>query len=268
MNYTEYFGFKNEPFTSDISSKNLLKLPNMVQVKNRFDFVLRGGVFTLTGEVGSGKSTALRWAQSQYHPSQHLLVNVVASCGSIIELYRQICWGLGVETQVSSRAKLLRLMREAVMEITQIKKQRVVVIVDEAHLLRSDIFGELHTVTLFENDSKNLISIILAGLVALQDKLTYRNAQALASRVITKTHLSNLSAEQIKIYLEHHQQIIGGLKKQLFSESAISAIAQHGGGILRKTNHLARGGLIAAATEQAEVVSAEHIRIASTELII
>lgn len=268
MNYTEYFGFKNEPFTSDIVSKNLLKLPNMVQVKNRFDFVLKGGVFTLTGEVGSGKSTSLRWAQSHYHPSEYLLVNVVASCGSVIELYRQICWGLGIETQVSSRAKLLRLMRENIIEITSVKKQKIVVIIDEAHLLRSDVFSELHTVTQFENDSKNLISIVLAGLVALQDKLTYRHAQALASRVITKTHLSNLNADQVKIYLEHHQQIIGGIKKQLFAESAITAIVQHGGGILRKTNHLARGGLIAAATEQCEVVTAEHIRIASTELII
>jgi len=267
MNYSEYFGFKEEPFTSTIGAKSLLKLPNMVQVKERFDYVLKGGIFIITGEVGSGKSTSLRWAQSHYHPSQYLLINVVASCGSIIELYRQICWGLGIETQIANRTKLLRLMREAVIEITQVKKQKIVVVIDEAHLLRSEVFAELHTATQFENDSKNLIAIVLAGLVNLIDKLTYRSALALASRVVTKTHLSNLNSEQIKIYLEHHQQVIGGIKKQLFTDAAITAIVQHGNGILRKTNHLARGGLIAAATEQVESVTAEHIRIASTELI-
>ena len=61
--------------------------------------------------------------------------------------------------------------------------------------------------------------------------------------------------------------MIAGIKKQLFTDAAITAIAQIGGGILRKTNHLARGGLIAAATEQEQVVTAEHVRIASTELI-
>lgn len=267
MNYAEYFGFKEEPFTSDISAKNLLKLPNMVLVKERFDYVLKGGVFVITGDVGSGKSTSLRWTQNHYHPSQYVIINVVATCGSVIEIYRQICWGLGVNVQVSSRAKLLKGLREAVLEITQVKKQKIVIIVDEAHLLRPEVFAELHTTTQFDNDSKNLISLILAGLVTLIDKLTYRSSLPLASRVITKTHLSNLNQDQVKIYLEHHQLIIGGIKKQLFSDQAISAITQHGGGILRKTNHLARGGLIAAATENENTVTGEHIRIASTELI-
>lgn len=267
MNYSEYFGFKEEPFTSEVNAKNLLKLPSMVQVKERFDYVLKGGVFVITGEVGSGKSTSLRWTQSHYHPSQHLFINVVASCGSIIELYRQICWGLGINTNISSRTRLLRQMRETIGEITQIKKQKIIVIIDEAHLLRPEVFAELHTATQFENDSKNWVSLVLAGLVNLIDKLTYRSSLPLASRVITKTHLSNLNEEQIKIYLEHHQQVIGGIKKQLFTDHAISAIVQAGAGILRRTNHLARGGLIAAATEQENSVSAEHIRIASTELI-
>lgn len=267
MNYSEYFGFKEEPFTSEVNAKNLLKLPNMVQVKERFDYVLKGGVFVITGEVGSGKSTSLRWTQGHYHPSQHLFINVVASCGSIIELYRQICWGLGINTNISNRTRLLQQMREAIVEITQTKKQKIIVIIDEAHLLRPEVFTELHTATQFENDSKNWVSLILAGLVNLIDKLTYRTSLPLASRVITKTHLSNLNIEQIKIYLEHHQAVIGGIKKQLFNDSAISAIFQAGGGILRRTNHLARGGLIAAATEQENTVTAEHIRIASTELI-
>ena len=267
MNFSEYFGFKDEPFTSEVNAKNLLKLPNMVQVKERFDYVLKGGVFVITGEVGSGKSTSLRWAQGHYHPSQHLFINIVASCGSIIELYRQICWGLGINTQVASRTRLLQQMRTAIGEITQTKKQKLIIIIDEAHLLRPDVFAELHTATQFENDSKNWVSLILAGLVNLIDKLIYRSSSPLASRVVTKTHLSNLNQEQIKIYLEHHQQVIGGIKKQLFADPAISAIFQNGGGILRRTNHLARGGLIAAATEQEEIVTAEHIRVASTEFI-
>lgn len=267
MNYSEYFGFKEEPFSSEVNAKNLLKLPSMVQVKERFDYVLKGGVFVITGEVGSGKSTSLRWTQGHYHPSQHLFINVVASCGSIIELYRQICWGLGINTNISNRTRLLRQMKEAIGEITQTKKQKIIVIIDEAHLLRPEVFAELHTATQFENDSKNWVSFVLAGLVNLIDKLTYRTSLPLASRVITKTHLSNLNAEQIKIYLEHHQLVIGGIKKQLFTDPAIAAIMQTGGGILRRTNHLARGGLIAAATEKEDSVTAEHIRIAATELI-
>ena len=73
--YCAYFGFKTEPFTSEIAAKNLLKLPSMVSVKERFDYVMSGGVLVITGEIGSGKSTSLRWSMSQFHPSQHLFLN-------------------------------------------------------------------------------------------------------------------------------------------------------------------------------------------------
>ncbi len=67
-------------------------------------------------------------------------------------------------------------------------------------------------------------------------------------------------------YLRHHLEI-GGIKEQLFSEEAVLAIHQDSGGLLRKANLLARGSLIRAAIEKTNVVTAEHVRIASTELI-
>ena len=70
MNYKNYFGFKSEPFTAEIGTKDLLKLPSMVSVKERYDYIMNGGVLLVTGEVGSGKSTSLRWSQSHFHPSQ------------------------------------------------------------------------------------------------------------------------------------------------------------------------------------------------------
>ena len=78
---------------------------------------------------------------------------------------------------------------------------------------------------------------------------------------------TNLNAEQIAVYLEHHLNVVG-VKKQLFSDQAITAIYQGSAGILRKANFLARGGLIAAATDKEQVVSAEHVRLASSELIL
>jgi general secretion pathway protein A len=55
-------------------------------------------------------------------------------------------------------------------------------------------------------------------------------------------------------------------KKPLSDETAITAIHQGSGGLLRKANHLARGGLMAAAAEKCQTVSAEHVRLAATEV--
>jgi hypothetical protein len=38
-------------------------------------------------------------------------------------------------------------------------------------------------------------------------------------------------------------------------------------GLLRKANHLARGALVAAANVKCQTASAEHVRLAATELI-
>jgi type II secretory pathway predicted ATPase ExeA len=66
-------------------------------------------------------------------------------------------------------------------------------------------------------------------------------------------------------YLNHHLKI-AGLKHSPFDEQAVTAIHQGSGGLFRKANHLARGALVAATSEKSQVVTAEHVRLASTEL--
>jgi type II secretory pathway predicted ATPase ExeA len=59
---------------------------------------------------------------------------------------------------------------------------------------------------------------------------------------------------------------LAGVKNTLFDEAAVTAIHQGAGGLLRKANHLARGALIAAAKEKSQTVTAEHVRLAATEI--
>ncbi|MGM0597286.1 MAG: ExeA family protein, partial [Myxococcota bacterium] len=60
---------------------------------------------------------------------------------------------------------------------------------------------------------------------------------------------------------------IAGLNKNIFEKNAITAIYQSSGGLLRRANNLARAALISAASGQQMMVSAEHVRLAETELI-
>ena len=265
--YSEYFGFKGEPFSNDIPAKHLLQLPDMVGVKERMDYIINlGGIMVVTGDVGAGKSTALRWGVSHYHPSETVVLEIIANGGTINELYKQLCWAMDLDIKSASRAYLVKSFRAALQDLVKAKKQRVILILDEASLLRAEIFAELHTISQFDGDSKNLISIVLAGQAMLLDKLTYRSSAPLASRVLAKTHLSAISLDQMREYISHHLKI-AGVKKMLFSDTAVTAIQQGSGGLLRKANFLAKGGLVAAAIEHADLVTAEHIRIAATELI-
>ncbi|CAO0821055.1 hypothetical protein DFAR_2090033 [Desulfarculales bacterium] len=58
----------------------------------RFEYAIHLGALALvTGDVGSGKSTALRWTASRPHPSEYQIIWVTASQSSSLELYRQFC---------------------------------------------------------------------------------------------------------------------------------------------------------------------------------
>jgi general secretion pathway protein A len=264
--YRTFFGFRKEPFGSEIPLKEILQTPELIAAKERFDYTLRlGAMGLLTGEIGSGKSTALRYAIGQLHPSEYVTLYVTASSGSILELYRLILAEFGIETSSPSKAALVRSIRREIQEIVVGKKMKAVLIIDEASLLRLDVFSELHTICQFDQDSKPYLPLILAGQNNLIDKLLYRPSQPLASRIVARSHLNGASRQDMEVYLLHHLTI-AGVKKNLFDPAALTAIHQASGGLFRKANHLARGALIAAARQQSLAVSPEHVRIAATEI--
>ena len=106
--YRSFFGFVRDPFTVEINADEIFTTPALTHFTERFDYVLRlGAIGLLTGEVGAGKSTALRFAASRLHPSQFQPLWIIASSGSILETYRQLAAALGTESrQVFARGSL------------------------------------------------------------------------------------------------------------------------------------------------------------------
>lgn len=268
MHFKNFFGFKKIPFENDLPVSELFKLPGMVMAKERLDYIINiGGIMVLSGEVGSGKSTSLRFSISHYSSSQYKIIEVLGHDSQITDFYKQLCWGIGINVAGASRAFLIKSFKNAVRDIAVAKKQKVLLVVNEASLLRADVFSELHLLTQYDNDSKNFLGIVLVGQNGIMDKLSLRTSISTASRVIARTHLAPISKDEMNEYIHHHTKICG-IKNHIFSDQAIMAIQQGSGGILRKANSLARGALIAAASEKKDEVSAEHVRLAATELIL
>jgi type II secretory pathway predicted ATPase ExeA len=263
---TNAFSLSREPFAQNIPIDDLFPLPGLKAFIDRFDYAVRLAAATLiTGEVGSGKSTSLRAAASRLHPSQYKIINLVATTGSALELMRQICLELGAAPVSNSIAKLMKNIRDLLCNINA-KKQLPLLIIDEAHLMRLDILAQLHTISQLPFDQSSLMPLVLSGQNILIDRLLYHTSRPFASRVVGRTHLQGLQQADMKAYLLHHLRIAGG-HEEIFSEEAITAIHQGSGGLLRRANNLARGAMLAAATEKAPVVAAEHVRLASTEIL-
>jgi general secretion pathway protein A len=165
----------------------------------------------------------------------------------------------------SQKAIMVRLIKKAVREVICEKKMKIVLIVDEASLMRLEVFADIHTITVFEQDSKPWLHIVLTGRTNLIDKLMYQTYTPLASRIVARSHMEPVSRQEMAQYLLHHLALTG-VKSSLFDDAAITAIHQGSGGVFRKANHLARGALVAAANNQSTIVRAEHVRLAATEI--
>ena len=84
--YRTFFGLSREPFGSDLSLKEILKTPTLSAVQDRFDYTVRlGGIALVTGDIGSGKSTALRYVAASLHPSEYKILPLTATPGSILD---------------------------------------------------------------------------------------------------------------------------------------------------------------------------------------
>jgi general secretion pathway protein A len=264
-NYKLFYGFEKEPFGTDINGDEILKTSQLNAAKNRFEYTVDlGAVYLLTGDIGSGKSTAVRYLLSGLHPSEHRIIYVTASTGSILELYRLILAELGIVIAGISRAALRQKIKREILESVH-KKIHAVLVIDEASLLRLEVFTELHTLCQFEMDAKPWLPLVLSGQSNLIDKLTYPGSLPLASRVVAKSHFIGADRQQMEAYLQHHLKI-AGIKTMLFDETAVTAIHQGSGGIYRKANHLARGALVGAALSNQKPVNADHVRIAASEI--
>jgi general secretion pathway protein A len=264
--YRTFFGLTREPFPADLDLGDIYQTSDLSGVLERFEYAVRlGGMALVTGDIGAGKSTALRYAASTLHPSQYRVFYLTASSGSILEFYRLVLGEMGLSRSSNSKAFMARLIKQEVLELTLGKKIRPVLIVDEASLMRLDVFAELHTITQFEKDSKHYLPVILAGQSNLVDRLMYRTSLPLASRIVARSHLEGVDRQEMERYLLHHLRI-AGIKHPCFEEAAVTAIHQGAGGLFRKANHLARGAMIAAAAKKENMVTPNHVRLAMTEV--
>jgi len=140
-----------------------------------------------------------------------------------------------------------------------------VLIVDEAHHLRSDVLEDLRLLTNYAMDSENRLCLVLVGHPELRRRLNMAVHEALSQRVVVRAHVPGLSRDEVAPYLEHLLRL-AGTELPLFEPSAQEALFQASSGLPRKLNLLAHHALLAAALAKAKSVTTEHLQSAMTEI--
>jgi general secretion pathway protein A len=129
-----HFGFRHDPFPQNVAVKDLYPLPVLEPLRQRVFFALdQKAIAVITGDVGSGKSTSLRYVSSKCHSSEYELITIVGGNFSPMELYRQILLTFGMSYMSFQVSIMISKIRELILEIAS-RNVIPVLVIDEAHL--------------------------------------------------------------------------------------------------------------------------------------
>ena len=117
--YEKHFGLTRHPFGKDIETDDLFPSTSLRELEVRLAHLVElRGIGLVTGESGSGKTTACRKATAALHAGLHRVLYVPMSTGNAMDLYKTIAWELGLPTE-RNRAGLYRQIRTEVTRLCQ-----------------------------------------------------------------------------------------------------------------------------------------------------
>lgn len=260
----DYFGWNKTPFQKQVLTSDLYHSEQFDEMQARLTFMINQREFGLiTGEVGAGKTTALRALRDQLLSSEHVFLYLSDSSLKPRDFYRGMLQQLDIEPMFLA-SDLKRQFKDALLDLYLNKEKTPIVIIDEAHLLSPTMLQEIRFLTNFEVDSLSPLALILVGQPELRDKIRLRSLEAISQRITTRFHLVALTYEEMKEYIDHHLKVAGETK-QLFTEAAMKKIYMHTKGILRLTNRLCAECLINCVARQELLVDEDSVERVLTD---
>ena len=263
--YRKHFALTRHPFDKELSADDLFPSVSLAELSARLGHLVdMRGIGLVTGDSGSGKTTACRRLVAGLHTGLHRVLYVSLTTGNVMDLYKTIAWELGLPTE-RNRAALFKSIRTEVSRLCAENRLRPILIVDEAHHLRTDVLEDLRLLTNYAMDSENRLCVVLVGHPELRRRLGMAALDALSQRIVVRAHVRGIARDEIGGYLDHRIRL-AGCELPLFEPPTVEAIYQASSGLPRKANLLAHHALFAAALAKAKTITTEHIQAALQEV--
>ena len=218
----------------------------------------------ITGEVGVGKTVAVRAAVSLLDQAAHHIVYLANPTVGIRGLYVTIVRALGAVPR-GFKAELIAQAQDLLAAEEHERRRRVVLLVDEAHLLDPHQLEELRLLTSAEMDANSPLALLLVGQPTLARQLRLGIFAALDQRVATRYQIAPMDLAESAKYLQHHLAL-AGRNDPLLADDAIARLHKASLGLPRALNNAAIAALIAATTAGKALVDDDCAKKAVAEL--
>jgi general secretion pathway protein A len=242
--YEAFYRFREKPFSilPDPSFLYLSPKHSMALALLEYGLMNQAGFNVITGEIGTGKTTLIRYLLSQLDKdvTVGLISNTHRSFG---ELLQWILFAFNLEHRGKQKVEMFQDFLEFLLrEYGQ--NRRTVLIVDEAQNMARDTLEELRMLSNVNADKDQVLQLILVGQAELRETLRRPDMQQFAQRIVVDYHLEPLDQQETRAYIRHRIAVAGGHDLMLFDDAACDAIHEHSHGVPRLINLLCDTALV------------------------
>ena len=259
-----HWGFTKMPFGRDLAPSMLHRHRSHQEAIARITWCIeQHHIGVITGEVGAGKTVAIRAATTALDASRHVSIYIANPAVGVRGLLQHIVAALGALPSFYT-ASLVTQAADALAGEHAERGRTPVLIVDEAHLLDNAQMEAVRMLTNQDMDSASPMATLLVGQPTLRQKMRLSTLAALEQRIGMRYAMPAMSDQETRDYIHHHIKL-AGRTDTLFTDDAITVIHTASRGYPRAINNIAVHALTAAYARANPVVDEKAARAALTE---
>ena len=243
--YAEFYGLKELPFALTPDPRFIYFTPSHTEVMANLHYGIESGkgLIVVTGEVGTGKTTILRWIMQRLERTV-MVAYLFNPRLSVTEFYQQIAALLDVQNW-ETKPELLTSLGQA-LESRHARGLRTVLIIDEAQGLSQSVLEEIRLLSNFESNTAKQLQIVLTGQPELREVLNNPDLRQLKQRVALRCVIKAMpTVNETNRYITSRLLAAGARRTDIFSPDAVDYIYRCTEGIPRNINNICDNALLA-----------------------
>jgi type II secretory pathway predicted ATPase ExeA len=221
----------------------------------------------VTGPSGTGKTLVTQLLLQHFDDPRFKAVLVLVTPGlSKTGLLREILseLNLALPVGINRVQDLVKLLSNHIIELHQ-QGQRLVILIDECHLLSADCLHIVRTISNIETPQEKLVTCLLFGESRLAHRLTHPSYESLQNRIYLRSTLAPLTPEEAAQYVKFRLMTAGRLTEP-FTPEALAAIHRHAHGVCRSMNKLAMLSMIEGSDRRVPVIDETIVETAARRM--
>src|ERR1700730_3937745 len=237
--YKGFFGLKENPFNVNPDPRYLYFTKEIEEALSGLKYGVqnRKGFITLTGEVGTGKTTLVNRLLDWLHGQKVRTAFLFNSRMNTSQLFDFILAEFGIACE--SRSKSQQLMRLNQWLLDRFRAgETTALIVDEAQNLTYPVLEEIRLLTNLETLTEKLLQIVLSGQPELEEKLKLPQLRQLRQRIMLRCKTTPLSKEQTHDYIIERLRIAAAAGEERLSPETMQTASQYSAGFRRVVNRI------------------------------